>query len=204
MSALQTATFKSASRLVKGYDKAEVDEFFARARVAYEASKAPAGTGGQLLAPTRKDPAAMTAQEVRTTAFTLRRGGYAVGEVDAALDRLEDALSSAERTNLVVTKGEEALIQHLTATAETLRGRLNRPDGERFARGIRGWERTYDVREVDDLCRRLEAYFNEGEEMSVDDVRRAAFRARWGNLGYREPTVDAFLDRVVTVMSAVD
>ncbi len=146
----------------------------------------------------------MTAEDVRRAAFTLRRRGYAVAEVDAALDRLEDALSVAEREALLAGNGEDALIEHLTSLAETLRGRLERPDGERFARGIRGWERTYDVREVDALCHRLSDYFAGVEEMSVDEVRRAAFRGRRGNLGYREPVVDAFLDRVVTVMSAVD
>lgn len=146
----------------------------------------------------------MSADDVRTAAFTLRRGGYNVTEVDAALDRLEDALSHAERTDLVKTGGEEALIERLTDLAESLQERLARPDGERFARGVRGWERTYDIREVDALCHRLDGYFNLGEELSVDDVRRSAFRSRWGNTGYREPVVDAFLDRVVTVMSAVD
>jgi DivIVA domain-containing protein len=40
--------------------------------------------------------------------------------------------------------------------------------------------------------------------MSADDVRHAVFRGRRGNTGYREPEVDAFLDRAVSVMVAVD
>lgn len=202
------STFGVVKGFTRGYDRAEVDEFFGRARIAYEAAKSSPGSEARPQAsnvlPNAKDPALMVAEEVRTAAFTLKRGGYNVTEVDAALDRLEDALSHSERAILVTTEGEDALIDKLTSLAETLRGRLGRPDGERFARGVRGWERTYDVREVDALCHRLDGYFNLGEEMSVDDVRQAAFRGRRGNLGYREPVVDAFLDRVVTVMSAVD
>lgn len=194
--------------MTKGYDRAEVDEFFERARLAYDLASSRSSVEGRptstQVLPRGKDPATMTADDVRTAAFTLKRGGYQVADVDAALDRLEDALATSERTRLVATRGEDALIQQLTGLAETLRGRLARPDGERFARGVRGWERTYDVREVDALCHRLEGYFSQGDEMAVDEVRRAAFRGRRGNLGYREPVVDAFLDRVVAVMSAVE
>ena len=137
---------------------------------------------------------------MRTTAFTLRLGGYATSEVDIALDRLEDALAGLERDRMVADEGEDGLIDRLTESAKVLQGRLERPEGERFARGLRGWERTYDIAQVDDLCDQLWRYFNEGAEMSADEVRRAVFKARRGNLGYREPQVDAFLDRVVSVM----
>lgn len=205
--AAKQQTFATASRFTKGYDRTEVDEFFTRARVAYTVARSALGAGAPEAAdvvPTGKDPATMTAEDIRSVAFTLRRGGYVVADVDAALDRLEDTLARAERVTLVTAKGEDALVGHLTELAESLQGRLERPDGERFARGLRGWERTYDVREVDALCERLTSYFAGVEEMSVDDVRHAAFRGRWGNLGYREPVVDAFLDRAVTIMSAVD
>lgn len=203
----KAGTFRRASALVKGYDVAEVDEFFARARVAYEASRATlpdasGGTDGET-APSRP-LVTLSSEQVRKAAFTLRRGGYQVAEVDAALDRLEDALAAGERARLVALNGDEALILDLRAKAETLVGRLRRPDGERFSRGLRGWERTYDVHEVDQLCHRLSGYFNHGEEMSADDVRHAVFRARRGNTGYREPEVDAFLDRAVSVMVVVD
>lgn len=204
----KNATFSLAARLIQGYDQTEVDEFFSRAQLAYESAVTRPETGARPatanVVPDKKDPATMTAEDVRKAAFTLRRGGYVVTEVDAALDRLEDALAASQRTQLMAAQGEEAVLDELTRMAETLQGRIARPDGERFSRGIRGWERTYDIKEVDDLCHRLDGYFNYGEEMSVDEVRRAAFRSRRGNLGYREPVVDAFLDRVVTVMSAVD
>ena len=77
-----------------------------------------------------------------------------------------------------------------------LRGRLQRPDGERFDRGT-GFGPAYDAADVDELCHRLLRYFDDGEPMSVDEVRRAVFRTRRGSRGYSEAQVDAFLDRVV-------
>ncbi len=210
MSTNESPTFRKASKLVKGYDVGEVDAFFARARVAYEATRAgldPAVVrtpGSTVLAETAPATVTLTSDQVRAAAFTLRRGGYDAAEVDAALDRLEDALAAGERLRLLDSGGDEALISTLTQRATTLMGRLGRPDGQRFSRGLRGWERTYDVREVDELCHRLDGYFTHGEEMSADDVRHAVFRGRRGNTGYREPEVDAFLDRAVSVMVAVD
>lgn len=197
--------FRRMSKVLRGYDVAEVDAFFSRARLAYERGRH--GTRVQTRAPastitpgTSPEPATLTSQQVRTAAFTLRLGGYAPAEVDLALDRLEDALAGLERDAMVAQAGEDGLIDHLTAAARTLQGRLERPEGERFARGLRGWERTYDIAQVDALCDRLWRYFNEGAQMSPDEVRGALFTARRGNLGYREPQVDAFLDRVVAVM----
>ena len=126
--------------------------------------------------------------------------GLAMDRLNQKLDRLEDALAVLERDQMVADEGEEGLISQLTESAKVLQGRLERPEGERFSRGLRGWERTYDIEQVDALCDQLWEYFNEGSQMSVDDVRRSVFKPRRGNLGYREPEVDAFLDRVVSVM----
>ncbi len=185
-------TFPRVSRTAKGYDVDEVDEFFQIAREAYQRGK-PGPNGRRL-----------SAAEVRRVAFALQRGGYDVHEVDAALDRLEDAVAARERERLIEQGGDQALINELTRRASTLQGRLNRPAGERFSRGEKRLEMTYDVDDVDSLCDKLAHYFSDGTEMSADEVRRAVFRTRWGRRGYREPEVDAFLDRAVEIMVAVD
>lgn len=187
-------TFSRTGRMTQGYDCDQVDEFFSRARVSYELV-------GKV--PDRRGRPALNARDVRVVAFDLVRAGYDVRQVDAALDRLEDAVARRERESVVGTQGEQALLDQLTRRAQTLHGRLTRSDGERFSRET-GLDVAYDVHDVDELCRRLLGYFNDGEEMSADEVRRAVFRTRRGSRGYREAEVDAFLDRVIEIMVAVD
>lgn len=187
------SSFTRANRLTQGYHPDQVEEFFARAREAYEGSAV--GPDGR--------PVRLSAREVRVVAFDLIRGGYDVHQVDSALDRLEDALARRERERLVQADGEGALFAELTRRAQSLHGRLTRPDGERFDRGS-GFEAGYAPEDVDALCRRLLGYFDDGVEMSADEVRRAVFRTRRGSRGYREVQVDAFLDRAIEIMVAVD
>ncbi|MEO8284654.1 MAG: DivIVA domain-containing protein, partial [Pseudarthrobacter sp.] len=40
--------------------------------------------------------------------------------------------------------------------------------------------------------------------LSVDSIRRAVFRPAAGEDGYEETQVDAFLDRAVELMAAID
>jgi len=56
------------------------------------------------------------------------------------------------------------------------------------------------VRLVDDLCRRIEDAFASGRPLAPDAVRLAVFKSRRGGRGYREASVDAFLDRVVELL----
>ena len=94
-------------------------------------------------------------------------------------------------------------MEELTRAASALRGRLERPAGERFNRVEKG-ELGYDTAEVDALCDRIHGYFTQGRAMSVDEVRRVLFRTRKGSAAYSEDQVDAFIDRVVEVMASVD
>ena len=48
------------------------------------------------------------------------------------------------------------------------------------------------------------AYLEQDKPLSVDSVRRAVFRPAVGRDGYEEAQVDAFLDRVVELMAAID
>ena len=190
-------SFARAGRFSHGYHPEQVDSFFQRARVAYE-MRAAQGAG-----PVGPGVDGLTAHDVRVVAFDLVRHGYDVQEVDAALDRLEDALARREREGLVSREGEQALVSRLARRAQALHGRLVRPDGARFDRAD-GLEPGYDVTDVDRLCQLLLGYFDDGHEMSADEVRRAVFRTRRGSRGYREAQVDAFLDRVIEIMVAVD
>src|SRR3954465_5634052 len=174
-------TFPRAGRLVKGYDVEQVEAFLSRARAAYEDS----GRGP-----------AMTSWHVRTVGFDLVRGGYEVEAVDAALDRIEDAFARREKQRGEGRAGSAGWQNQLRTQEQSLRAQLARPDGQRFPRGS-GLELTYDVAQGDDLCRRVEGAFASGRHITPDDVRLAVFKSRRGSRGYREASVDAFLDRVV-------
>ncbi len=177
-------TFPQASRFSKGYDVEQVETFLARARMAYEDT----GRG-----PT------MTSWHVRTVGFDLVRGGYDVDAVDSALDRIEDAFARREKQRGEERSGSAAWSSQLRTQEQSLRAQLARPDGQRFPRG-NGMELTYDADAVDDLCSRIEESFATGRPMPPDAVRLAVFKSRRGSRGYREASVDAFLDRVVELL----
>ncbi|WP_058235527.1 DivIVA domain-containing protein [Devriesea agamarum] len=182
-----STAFELVSRFRIGYDVAEVDAFLSRARAAYE------GVDGT----DDFDPASII-----TTTFATQRGGYDMSIVDEALDRLADAFALKQRDQAIAVGGEEAWVRELTLRAEKLTERLRRPAGQRFAPAREG-RRAYDRTDVDTLCDQLAEYFGAGLAMSVDDVRRAAFRRRKGPDGYDEAVVDVYLDHVADVMASV-
>ncbi|XAS65124.1 DivIVA domain-containing protein [Pseudarthrobacter sp. So.54] len=172
-----------------GYNVKQVDQFMQRARLSFE-SPGPAR--------------AVKSADVRAVSFDPVKGGYAAGGVDAALDRLEDALALRERNELVAERGEEAWLREIGQIAGVLRGRLHRGDGERFRRPSKAKARSYNTTDVDDLCHELIGYLDKGKPLSVDTIRRALFRPAAGKDGYEENQVDAFLDRAVELMAAID
>ena len=172
-----------------GYDPAQVDSFFRRARESYER--------------TDPQPGDLDARAVRTVGFDLVRRGYHVGVVDAALDRLEDAFAERSRQNLIAASGEDAWVRELTRAASALQGRLQRAPGERFNYAEKG-QYGYDIAQVDALCDRINGYFTQDHAMSIDEVRRILFRVRKGKQAYDEDQVDAFIDRVVEVMASAE
>lgn len=180
-------TFNTLSRLRTGYDPEQVDELFDVARTVYE------GQSAQTLSST----------DIHNWSFDLVRGGYATAEVDAALDRLEAAFVARARADFVATQGQQAWMAQLADQARTLYGRLSRPDGEKFAPGVRG-QFSYDFDDVDELCNRLVAYFDRSESITSSEIRNATFRRRRGRDGYAEGPVDSFLTRAIEVLLGVE
>ncbi|SDQ76442.1 DivIVA domain-containing protein [Quadrisphaera sp. DSM 44207] len=181
-------TFRRSSRLSRGYSVEQVEDFFAQARTAYEQNALRA---------------TLSSSDVRGVGFDLVLRGYDVAQVDAALDRMEDAFARREQEVVRGRLGADRALGQLAARAATLRGRLARPDGDRFDRAD-GWDLSYDPEDVDDVCARLLAFFEDGATMPVEEVRGAVFRTRRGRRGYVEVQVDAFLDRAVEVLGAVE
>lgn len=176
----------------RGYAPEQVEEFFAHARSVYESGRTPSG----------EDAADFGAADVRTAAFDLVRRGYRAASVDAALDRLEAAFVAAERTDFIAERGQVAWMDAVVDRATSLYDRLKRPAGARFAHPDRG--RGYDAAQVDDLLDRLIAYFDEGTPVTAVQVRTASFASAPRARAYAEGPVDAYLDRVVDVLLAVE
>ncbi|MHC6231457.1 DivIVA domain-containing protein [Arthrobacter sp. MMS24-T111] len=184
------ASFERVQRSEYGYNAKQVDQFLQRARVSLETPEAAS------------EP--VNSSDVRAVSFDPVKGGYSASVVDAALDRLEDAFARRERDELIAARGEEAWLREIGSLSGILRGRLHRPDGERFRRPTKKKARSYNTADVDRLCRELVAYLEQDKPLSVDSVRRAVFRPAVGRDGYEESQVDAFLDRVVELMAAID
>lgn len=184
------ASFERVQRGEYGYNAKQVDQFLQRARVSLETPESAT------------DP--VNSADVRAVSFDPVKGGYSAAVVDAALDRLEDAFARRERDELIAAHGEEAWLREIGNLSGILRGRLHRPDGDRFRRPSRKKARSYNTDDVDRLCRELVAYLEQDKPLSVDSVRRAVFRPAVGADGYEESQVDAFLDRVVELMAAID
>ena len=84
--------------------------------------------------------------------------------------------------------------------AQVVLDRLSRPRGSRFDR-VSILRYGYRVSEVDLVADKIAAYLEEGDAVTVEQIRSVAFRMQRG--GYRETQVDAALDAVVEVMLAV-
>lgn len=184
------ASFERVHRSEYGYNAKQVDQFLQRARVSLETPQSATHPVGSA--------------DVRGVSFDPVKGGYSAAVVDAALDRLEDAFARRERDELIAARGEDAWLREIGNLSGILRGRLHRPDGERFRRPARKKARSYSTADVDRLCHELVAYLEQDKPLSVDNVRRAVFRPVMGREGYEEAQVDAFLDRVVELMAAID
>lgn len=179
-------TFPRARKGRPGYDIDEVEEFLEDARRAYTAEN--------------PDVSVITADTIRTTAFSMRKSGYSTTHVDAALERLEDAFAAREREREIARVGDEVWYAEARQTAQEILDRMVRPAGKRFQR-VSVLTVGYSVKDVDAFADRIAAYFQSGGALTTDEVRTVAFRAQRG--GYREAQVDYVLDTVTRVMLAV-
>ena len=175
--------FALTSGRERGYHRAAVDTFLASARRAFETGTDDLG-----------------ADDVRAASFPLVKGGYVVADVDAALGRVEDAFAARERERVVRAQGAEVWVEQARAGAQTILDHLARPRRRRFARtGVLTF--GYRVDEVDHVSTRIVRYLRDGDPLSAEQLRSAAFRMQRG--GYREEQVDALLDATIDVILAV-
>ena len=182
------APFPKAQRGEFGYDPDEVDRALRVARERYE--NFDNGSGGKRL----------TAKSIRHTAFTMRKRGYSAPHVDAALERLEDAVAVREREERIKQIGREAYEGETKDAARAVLKRIQRPAGERFTR-VSVFQRGYAVGEVDEFCDRVDAFLRGNAAMTLREARGVAFAPK--RHGYEEGQVDLLIDALVDVMLAI-
>ncbi|MEY4424782.1 MAG: hypothetical protein RJB56_409 [Actinomycetota bacterium] len=174
-------SFPRAAAKANGYVPEQVDAFIAKAREQYS----------------NPNGAVLESSDLRATEFDFVHGGYSIGAVDSALDRLEDSFANREIARQRANAGNEAVADHLARVVEIIRGRLSRPERKKFASTgflLRG----YSKKQVDQLCNQLSTHFESGQAIALDEVRRVIFKATRG--GYVESQVDAFIDRVIEAL----
>lgn len=178
-----TPAFRMVNGRERGYHPTAVDTFLAAARDSFE---------------TNSDD--LSAADVRVASFPLVKGGYDIAEVDAALGRVEDALAARQRERTVSAEGAEAWVVQARSEAQVVLDHLARSRRQKFARtGFLSF--GYRIDEVDHVAARIVRYLRDGDELSVEQLRSAAFRMQRG--GYREEQVDALLDATIDVILAV-
>lgn len=177
--------FTSVTGLKRGYCHEEVNEYFEFARQVYQGE-----TSEEL-----------SHRDIHTTVFDLKRGGYVTQEVDAAMDRLENAFVARNRQLYINEQGPEGWSAFLNEQAKTLYPRLTRKPGQRFRSPQRG--HGYDKAEVDAMCTRLTAFFNGRDKVTAAQIRSITFSPARKNNAYEESSVDAFVARAVEVLLGV-
>lgn len=187
---MSTHTFTRAGTFKYGYHRKQVDEFFDRAKHTYSDSAENAA-----------HETAVTEADVREAGFKWVRNGYKASEVDAALDRLERALLQRERADVMNTSGESVWLDRTYSQAESLYPRMLRPAGVRFADAKKyGYAKT----EVDKFLDCVAAYFDGKAQLTSQQVREITFKRAKKEKAYDEAIVDVYLDRVISVLIAVE
>lgn len=175
--------FRVTTGRTRGYHRAAVDTFLAAARESFE-----------------YDVTDLTAEDIRVASFPLVKGGYVISEVDGALARVEDAFAARRREREVRDGGAEAWVLQARSEAQEILDHLARNRRRKFARtGLLTF--GYRVDEVDHVAARIVRYLRDGDALSVEQLRSAAFRMQ--RRGYREEQVDALLDATIDVILSV-
>lgn len=177
---MRHSRFPRTHRWRRGYHCRQVDAFLAHVESSLQGTLPP-----------------MAASDIRRAGFEMVRHGYAVAQVDAHFDELEERVLVVESA----TSGRRGRTDP-DSDVRFLREQLDQPHMRRFPRS-RLLRRGYDLDEVDDFIDLVLARFDalngdESRSLTVEDVRATGFKPRRG--GYAERAVDETLDRVVEVL----
>lgn len=183
-----------------GYDVPQVDEFLERAHKLYDSE------GMQL-----------TQKDIQNVSFEMRKGGYAIAQVDAALARLERAVVDKQTTWEITQHGRVAWKAETEDLYRQIATHAQRPERKRFAAG-EGKQPSYDRKQVDRLVDQI--VDKAAAELGVDGADRdqskkdidlnaqrvanVIFTQRRGKRGYDERQVDYYINACVQLLSRIE
>lgn len=189
-----------ASKRKWGYDERQVDEFLENAHSLYESE------GVQL-----------TQHDIQNISFDLRKGGYVIAQVDAALTRLERAVVDKQTAWQISQNGRVAWKAQTEELFRELEQHATRPEGTRFKDG-EVKKTSYDRKQVDRLINQvidktsavlgIDGAKPEDAHDLVDlnsaTVANVIFTQRKGKRGYDERQVDYFLNHCVQLLTQLE
>ncbi|MCI8753398.1 MAG: DivIVA domain-containing protein [Bifidobacterium pseudolongum] len=187
----------------KGYDVHQVDAFLEQAHALYEA-----------------DGIQLHRSDIQDASFDIVKGGYAIPQVDAALERLEQAVTDKQTQYDIAQLGRVAWKAQTEAQFQELDRHAQRAEGQRFA-PAQPKTPSYDRKQVDRLIDRVLAKAEaELERISAGSsgrqgpeadptltsqyVEDVSFTQRKGKHGYDERQVDYYLNACVNLLASLE
>lgn len=198
-----TTTIARVGKRKKGYDVHQVDAFLEQAHALYEA-----------------DGIQLHRSDIQDASFDIVKGGYAIPQVDAALERLEQAVTDKQTQYDIAQLGRVAWKAQTEAQFQELDRHAQRAEGQRFA-PAQPKTPSYDRKQVDRLIDRVLAKAEaELERISAGSsgrqgpeadptltsqyVEDVSFTQRKGKHGYDERQVDSYLNACVNLLASLE
>mgnify|MGYP002510564508 FL=1 len=198
-----TTTIARVGKRKKGYDVHQVDAFLEQAHALYEA-----------------DGIQLHRSDIQDASFDIVKGGYAIPQVDAAPERLEQAVTDKQTQYDIAQLGRVAWKAQTEAQFQELDRHAQRAEGQRFA-PAQPKTPSYDRKQVDRLIDRVLAKAEaELERISAGSsgrqgpeadptltsqyVEDVSFTQRKGKHGYDERQVDYYLNACVNLLASLE
>lgn len=198
-----TTTIARVGKRKKGYDVHQVYAFLEQAHALYEA-----------------DGIQLHRSDIQDASFDIVKGGYAIPQVDAALERLEQAVTDKQTQYDIAQLGRVAWKAQTEAQFQELDRHAQRAEGQRFA-PAQPKTPSYDRKQVDRLIDRVLAKAEaELERISAGSsgrqgpeadptltspyVEDVSFTQRKGKHGYDERQVDYYLNACVNLLASLE
>ncbi len=198
-----TTTIARVGKRKKGYDVHQVDAFLEQAHALYEA-----------------DGIQLHRSDIQDASFDIVKGGYVIPQVDAALERLEQAVTDKQTQYDIAQLGRVAWKAQTEAQFQELDRHAQRAEGQRFA-PAQPKTPSYDCKQVDRLIDRVLAKAEaELERISAGSsgrqgpeadptltsqyVEDVSFTQRKGKHGYDERQVDYYLNACVNLLASLE
>lgn len=183
-----------------GYDPAQVDAFLERAHALYDS-----------------EGMNLTQHDIQNVSFDLRKNGYVIAQVDAALGRLERAVVDKQTTWEIAQHGRVTWKAKTEKLYHEVQNHAERNERERFKSGAPK-QPSYDKKQVDRLVDQIvdkaaaalgvdgvtEDDVRSLVDLNADTVNNVIFTQRKGKKGYDERQVDYFLNACVQLLSRLE